>query len=44
MKQFWMLTMTLLMAAALMSGCQNAWQGAGEDMENLGENMQDPNR
>ena len=44
MKKFMTLTLGLLLAATALSGCQNTWHGAGEDVENMGERMQDPNR
>lgn len=44
MKRFLILALMLTISAGALTACQNAWHGAGEDMENLGEKMQDPNQ
>jgi len=40
--------LTVMMAVFLgtiaLSGCNDTWQGAGRDVEDMGERMQDPNR
>ena len=40
------LTLALLAAVTLttLTACENTYHGAGKDMENMGEKMQDPNR
>lgn len=35
------LVLTLGIASAGLSACTNTWQGAGQDVENMGEEMQD---
>ncbi len=44
MKRFLMLALTLTVAVGALSACQNTWHGAGRDVENMGEKMQDPQR
>ncbi|MCG7601403.1 entericidin A/B family lipoprotein [Halomonas sp. McH1-25] len=40
MKKIWTLTFALLMAATVLTGC-NTLEGAGEDIEQGGEEIQD---
>ncbi|GHA98513.1 entericidin A/B family lipoprotein [Modicisalibacter luteus] len=40
MKKIWTLTFTLLMAATVLTGC-NTMEGAGEDIERGGEEIQE---
>ena len=44
MKKFLMLALTAVIGLGALSACTNTWHGAGEDVENMGEKMQDPNR
>ena len=44
MKRFLILALSMTVAASALTACQNTWRGAGEDVETMGEKMQDPNR
>lgn len=44
MKRIFMLALALTLSLGALTACQNTWHGAGEDVENMGERMQDPNR
>ena len=44
MKKLMILTTALVLSAAALSACDNTWHGAGKDVENMGERMQDPAR
>ena len=44
MKKTLLALTALFIATASLSACHNTWQGAGEDVEQMGEKMQDPNR
>ena len=36
-----LLALTLTTATVALSACSNTWHGAGQDVENVGEEMQD---
>lgn len=42
MKRILMLALLAAVSLGGLTACQNAWHGAGEDVENMGEKMQDP--
>lgn len=44
MKKLWIVMLAVVLGTSALAGCQNTWHGAGEDVENMGEKMQDPNR
>jgi len=51
MKKICLSLFGLFLATAVLSGCQNTWHGAGQDVQNagahvqnMGEKMEDPNR
>ena len=42
--QIFVLALTLGGATVALSACENTWRGAGQDVENVGEEMQDDYR
>jgi len=44
MKRILMLALLATVSLGGLTACQNTWQGAGEDVETMGEKMQDPNQ
>jgi predicted small secreted protein len=44
MKRILMLALLATVSLGALTACQNTWQGAGEDVERMGEKMQDPNQ
>lgn len=42
MKKFMSLTLGLLLAATALSGCENTFQGAGRDVQEVGQKMENP--
>lgn len=44
MKRILMLALALTVSLGALTACENTWHGAGADVENMGEKMQDPQR
>jgi predicted small secreted protein len=44
MKKFWIVMLAVVLSTSALAGCENTWHGAGADVEEMGEKMQDPNQ
>ncbi len=44
MKRILTLALLAIVTVTSLTACQNTWHGAGKDVENVGEKMQDPSR